>query len=110
MGVSDRDVIDIVSLDPATGVVALTMVEARPWGERGALLPDLQAKLSTYLTYALDGQLASDYPDLRGRPVQFELAYAVAPGPREEHFLDIVRRNYLEPEGITWAQRPLPVK
>src|SRR4051812_45986554 len=108
MGVSDHDTIDIVSLDPASGAVVLSMVEARPWGDRGALLPDLQAKASAYLTYALDGQLHADYPDLRGRPVRFELAYAVPPGEREEHFLDILRRKYLEPEGITWAQRPIP--
>ena len=109
MGVSDHGTIDIVSLDPATGAVILSMVEARPWGDRGALLPDLQAKLSTYLGYALDGQLHADYPDLRGRSIQFELAYVDMPGPREEHFLDIVRRTYLEPEGIGWAQRAVPV-
>ena len=59
---------------------------------RGALLPDLQAKLSTYLTYALDGQLLEEYPQLKGKPIIFQLSFADEPGHRERDIIDIVRR------------------
>lgn len=108
MGLSEHDTIDLVSEDPATGAVVLSMVEVRAWGDRGALLPDLQAKVSTYLGYALDGQLHADYPALRGRPVRSRLHYGVAPGVEEQRFIEIVRRRYLEPEGIAWEQVPVP--
>ena len=47
MGLSDRSTIDIVSLDRRGTDVVLSMIETRSWGDRGALLPHLQAKVST---------------------------------------------------------------
>jgi hypothetical protein len=108
MPVSDPSVIDLVAHDPKTDVVTLIMVEAREWGDRGMLLPDLQSKLSTYLGYALDGALLQDYPDLEGKAIAFQLSYAYPPGPRERDLIDIVRRKYLEPEGIQWREASIP--
>ena len=108
MPVSDPQAIDLVAHDPHTDTATLIMVEEREWGDRGALLPDLQAKLSTYLTYALDGQLLEDYPQLKGKPITFQLSFAHEPGHRERDFIDIVRRQYLEPEHIEWREAPIP--
>ncbi len=83
----------------------LVMVEARDWGDVGALLPDLQTKFSTYLTYALDGQLREDYPAMAGKPIRFELRTEYPPTQREQQFLDIVTRQHLQPEGITFGWR-----
>lgn len=102
MSVQDTSVIDFVAHDPKTDSVILCMVEAREWGDRGALLPELQQKFSTYLTYALDGQLVSDYPAMTGKPVRFELRTSFPPTLREQQFMDIVTREHLEPEGITF--------
>lgn len=108
MPVSNPEVIDLVTHDPRSDVVTLVMVEDREWGDRGALLPDLQAKLSTYLGYALEGQLLREYPQLRGKPIAFQLSFAHPPGPRERQLLDIVRRKHLEPENIQWREAPIP--
>ncbi len=102
MAVQDTNVVDIVAHYPQTDSAALCMVEVRPWGESGALLPDLQAKFNTYLEYALGGQMVRDYPALADKPVHFELRTAHAPTPREEQFLDIVVRQHLQPRGITF--------
>ena len=102
MPVQDTSVIDLVVHDPKTDSVILCMVEVREWGDRGALLPELQQKLSTYLTYALDGQLVSDYPAMVGKPIRFELRTDFAPTQREQQFMDIVTHQHLEPEGITF--------
>jgi hypothetical protein len=99
-------VIDLVAHDPRTDVVTLVMVEERQWRDRGALLP--QAKLSTYLGYALDGGLVQDYPQLRGKPITFQLAYAHPPGIRERGLLDLVKENYLAPEKIGWREDKVP--
>jgi hypothetical protein len=85
MTVSNAAVIDFVSHDPKTDSVTLSMVEERKWGVHGALLPDLQAKLNSYLTYALDGQLDEDYPHLRGKPIRFRLHYEFEPGPEKRN-------------------------
>ena len=105
MGVRETNVVDFVAHDPKTDTVMLVMVEARDWGDAGALLPDLQAKFSTYLAYALDGQLREDYPAMAGKSIRFELRTEYAPTQREQQFLDIVTRQYLRPEGITFGWR-----
>jgi len=64
-------------------------------GDRGALLPELQQKFSTYLAYALDGQLLEDYPAMSGKPIRFELRTHFAPTQREQQFMDIVTRTIL---------------
>jgi len=84
------------------------MVEERDWGQRGELLPDLQAKLSTYLGYALDGGLIHDYPMVEGKPITFQLSSASPPGPRERHFIDLVKREHLDPETILWREEQIP--
>ena len=103
---SEQDVVDFVAHDPRTDEVLLVMVEARPWGDCGELLAELQSKVSAYLTYALDGQLATDYQQFAGKRIRFELRCTEAPGPRECEFLNIVERQYLEPDGISlrWQQ------
>jgi hypothetical protein len=96
----DHQTIDLVAHHEATDTVLLVMVEDRPWGNRGALLPDLEEKLNTYLSYALDGGLAEDYPDYVGKPIRIELRALHPPGEREEEFLEIVRERHLSPVGI----------
>ena len=108
MGLDQHNKIDIVSLDKSGGTVVLSMVETRPWGQHGELLPDLQAKLNTYLSYTLDGQLPKDYPDVAHKRVTFRLHFAYVPGPQEELFLQLLRERYLEPNRIGWEQGLLP--
>ncbi len=104
MSVSEPNVIDVVSHDPRTDAVVLSMVEDRDWGEEGALLPDLQAKLNTYLAYVLDGQLAKDYPQVVGKPVRIRLHYKKAPGDEERSYIALIKRDYLKPRNIGWEQ------
>jgi hypothetical protein len=107
MSVAHIDVIDFISHDPARDVVTLSLVEERPWGERGELLPQLQSKLNTYLTYA-GHQLAADYPAVKGSVVEFRLHHAFPLGEREREFVRIVRKHHLDPAGIKWVESPVP--
>jgi len=107
MAVQDTNKIDIVAHDPKTDTVMLVMVEVRDWGDKGVLLPDLQSKFGSYLTYALDGQLTRDYPAHAGKPIRFELRTQHAPTQLEQQFLDIMIRKHLEPEHITFLWKLL---
>jgi hypothetical protein len=107
MGCADHETIDFVSIDAEQENVVLSLVEERPWGSRGELLPDLQAKLSTYLTFALDGELLQRYPEAAGKRIRFRLHYGHPLTQRELDFIDIVRRHHLDPEGIVWQEGPI---
>jgi hypothetical protein len=104
MGLAEQGQIDVVSLTPDGRTVVLSLVADAPWGARGERLPALQAKLNTYLAYALDGQLHEDYPQVAGKAVRFRLHYAYPPTQREQDFIDLVCRDVLAPEGIGWEQ------
>jgi hypothetical protein len=95
--------IDFVALDPKSDRVILVMIETRSWGDRGALLPDFQEKLNTYLGYVLQGQLAKDYPTMKDKKVRFLLQAKFPLGEREVKFIEIVRKEHLEPRDIEWA-------
>lgn len=99
--------IDFIAHDPKTDRVVLSMVETRPWGDKGAHLPDFQEKLNTYMGYVLGGQLAQDYPALKDKKITFLLQTKFPLTQREEHFVDIVKKKYLEPRDILWAVQPL---
>ena len=107
MTTSQHDTVDFVAYDPQTNTVILVLVEDRPWGEQGELLPDLQAKFNTYLSYTLDGQLVADYPIADGKQVRFELRSLFPPGQREKEFLDIVNRQHLRPVSIDFERLPI---
>lgn len=107
MTTRQHSTVDLVGYDKATGVVLLVIVEDRPWGPSGELLPDLQEKMNTYLEYLLGTGLASDYPQVAGKPVRIELHSTEAPGAREMEFLAIVTERYLGPRGIAFVWRAL---
>ncbi len=104
MSTQEHDTIDLIAHQPDGDIAVLIIVEDRPWGDRGELLHDLQAKLNTYLSYITEGRLEVEYPSLTGRPVLIELRCSFPPGDREIEFLEIVGPRYFAPLGIrlTW--------
>ncbi len=104
MTVQSHNVIDFVSHDPKSDAVVLSMVEHREWGDKGELLPNLQAKLNTYLAFVMDGQLAQQYPAMKGKKIRFRLHSQQPPAERERQFIQIVREQDLAPRGIEWQE------
>lgn len=73
-------VIDLLTEHPTAEYVVLVMIGDDDWtSEETPTL--LEAKLNLYLHYALDGQLADDFPDLALKPVRIQLDCIVAPPP-----------------------------
>jgi hypothetical protein len=78
-GVANPAVLDALGQDPATGEVVLVMFEPRPWDGGDTQLFQLQEKLNSYLSFALDGEMTEQLPQLAGRPVRISLACAEPP-------------------------------
>jgi len=50
-GVANPSVIDLVTYDTRTDEVVLVLYEDRDWGQAGERIPDLEAKVETYMKY-----------------------------------------------------------
>jgi hypothetical protein len=80
--------------DPTTrGQVALIMLEPRPWDGSELRLFQLQEKINAYLSFALDGEMAAEYPALANLPLRLQLDCAEPPDSMVQHFLGIVREQ-----------------
>lgn len=99
MTIQQAETIEFVVHEPVDNEVLLVMVQAEEWGDSGHQLPALQAKLSTYHSYATEG-LAKDYPAFSGKRVHVQLRSSTPTGTRELEFLRIVAKLYLQPAGI----------
>ena len=108
MAVQNPHLIDQVIHEAGTDTVVLCMLEPRDWGDQGALLGDLERKLSTYLAYVKTGRLGTDFRSMRGKPVRFELRCVNPPTRKELDFLEAAVRQNLEPNQISFQWRFVP--
>jgi len=78
-GVHNPRIIDLITRDEARSEVVLVMLEERPWDTDSEQLEQLNDKLDSYLSYALDGHLVEQYPQYAGYPVQLRLDCVAEP-------------------------------
>jgi hypothetical protein len=78
-GVENAKVVDLISVDPASGKVVLTMIERRPWGASERQFQQIEEKINRYMGYVLDGFLAEQHPQFEGKAVQIRLECAEEP-------------------------------
>jgi len=76
--IDDPDKIDVIAEDP-DGNALLSIVQTGAWSADGSERGRLKRKLTTYLRYALEGRMVSNYPSLAGRPVVIALMYDQPP-------------------------------
>ena len=76
--------IDYITHNADLSEFALYLVESGPWPDpaRDRLLP-LQERIYTIVDVVLDGQLASDYPDSKGKRVRVEVVFRGSPPPED---------------------------
>ena len=107
MSLDQSNVIDALGIDDASGRVILVIRHDAPWDGSDAQLFLLQEKLNAYVSFALDGEMAADYPDFAGHPIGLRIDCFAAPDPRTLHLLAHVRRQ-LEFQDIRVEVRALP--
>jgi len=71
-GIEDANVIDLVGEDGA-GECLVVMVETRPWSASPDQPEQLKQKMNSYAGYILDGTLACQFPETKGKPVRIRV-------------------------------------
>lgn len=92
-GVEHASVIDLLTHDAASGQVELVMFEPRPWDGGEDQLFELQEKLNAYMSFALDGEMADEHPELMGKPLRLVLRCVEIPSNEVVEFLSQVREQ-----------------
>ena len=98
-GVENPRVIDLVTYDPKSGEYVLIMTEQRQWDGSPDRVLQLQEKVNNYLSFALDGQMARQYPESAGKLIRLQLDCLAEPDADSARFLELVREK-LKPDGI----------
>jgi len=74
--------IDVIAQDPKTGEVVLVMNEPDEWNGSDEQLLALQERFNTYVSFLLDGEMATDHPHLAGKPARIEVRCVHMPDAR----------------------------
>jgi len=90
MPVSKSGVIDAIGVDLITGTVRLAMSEERDWSDANGLLRDLERKVNSYLDFVHGGQI-NEYPEYKGKPIEFELYCQFIPPKATEPALRMIK-------------------
>src|SRR5437588_6678791 len=85
---SDR--IDVIAHDPKRDEAVLVMNEPNEWDGSDEQLLALQERFNAYVSFLLDGEMASDHPDLAGKPARIELRCAHMPDTRALELLGLI--------------------
>ncbi len=83
-------VIDVIAQDAKTNEVVLVMNELGEWDGSDEQLLALQERFNAYVSFLLDGEMASDHPELAGKPARIELRCAHIPDTRALELLALI--------------------
>ncbi len=83
-------VIDLIAHDTKTGEVVLAMNEPDEWDGSDVRLLALQERFNAYVSFLLDGEMASEHPDLASKPARIEVRCAHMPDPRAIELLGMI--------------------
>jgi hypothetical protein len=83
-------VIDIIAADPKTGEVVLVMNQPDEWNGSDEQLLALQERFNAYVSFVLDGEMATDHPPLAGKSARIELRCAHIPDTRALELLGLI--------------------
>jgi hypothetical protein len=78
-GVENPKVIDLITVDAASGKLVLVMVERRAWGASPRQLQEIEEKINRYMGYVLDGFLVQHHPEHQDKAILIRLECAEAP-------------------------------
>lgn len=100
-GLQNPATLDAIAHDAKRDVVILAMYETRPWIFGDLQLHQLQEKLNAYASYALDGEMAEDYPEFRDKKIRIQLRTLHEPPDRAMEFVQMARQQ-LELQDVTF--------
>ena len=80
----------MIAHDAKTGEVVLVMNEPDAWSGSDARLLALQERFNAYVSFLLDGEMASDHPELAGKSARIEVRCAHMPDARALELLGMI--------------------
>jgi hypothetical protein len=83
-------IIDVIAQDAKTGEVVLVMNEPDEWDGSDERLLALQERFNAYVSFLLDGEMATHHPELAGKPARIELRCAHMPDTRALELLGLI--------------------
>jgi hypothetical protein len=83
-------IIDAIAQDAKTGEVVLVMNQPDEWDGSDEQLLALQERFNAYVSFLLDGEMATDHPHLAGKPARIELRCAHIPDTRALELLGFI--------------------
>ncbi len=89
-GVANPAAIDLFAFDAKTDSVLLVMNETRPWDGSDRRLHQLQEKFNAYASFLLDGELATEHPELAEKRARIELRTSEMPDERAIELLGLI--------------------
>lgn len=104
-GIEEPEKIDVVAQDE-DGSALLSIVQAGPWPTQDKVPNALKRKLSTYLRYALEGQMVKTYPTLEGQKVVIALMHGEEPPASVTRYWEARQRD-VKHENVTLVMRSL---
>lgn len=75
----DHEKVDLVAFPQSADAVEFFIVQDAPWTGSDAQLKSFQAKVETYVSYAVDGQMTTAYPETQGLPWRIVLHAQTGP-------------------------------
>jgi hypothetical protein len=82
--------IDVIAQDPKTGEVVLVMNQTDEWNGSDEQLLALQERFNAYVSFLLDGEMATDHPPLAGKPARIEVRCTRMPDARALELLALI--------------------
>ncbi len=89
-GVANPAAIDLFAFDAKTDAVLLVMNETRPWDGSDRRLHQLQEKFNAYASFLLDGEMATEHPELADKRARIELHTTEMPDERAIELLGLI--------------------
>jgi len=89
-GVANPAAIDLFAFDAKKDEVLLVMNETRPWDGSDRRLHELQEKFNAYVSFLLDGEMATEHPELAGKSARIELHTTGMPDERAIELLGLI--------------------
>ena len=102
----DAGKVDLVA-ETADGIIELIVVQEQQWTGSDAQLASLQEKVQNYVSFALDGALVKQFPEVEGRPWRVVIhCLSGEPDARTKASLDVLAPRLPEYGGSLLVRVP----
>lgn len=75
MTIEQTNKVDVISINPDTEAVVMTISDHLDWSDKASHLLLLQEKINSYLAFVESGEIFVSYPKAKGRPIVIDVVF-----------------------------------